>query len=104
MAHFDGFDEINLQKPEESLQPAKPQEQAQPQPEKPALLPFSSASTLEEPVSRTLVASREQGRELRSVWQKTKITFARGDKNERLKELLRYDLWGPFAFFLVFAA
>jgi hypothetical protein len=39
-----------------------------------------------------------------SIWKKTKITFARGDKNERLKELLRYDLWGPFIFFLVFAS
>lgn len=32
-----------------------------------------------------------------------KITFARGDQQERLDEILRYDLWGPFIFYLTFA-
>lgn len=56
------------------------------------------SNTLEEPVTVTIK------RELSSILTKIKYTFKKGDTQDRLNELLRYDLWGPFLFYLTFAS
>ena len=79
----------------------------QPKPEavyKDIVMPFEKGSTLDEPWHKTVVTTYYKGRELHSIWRKIKITFGWGDKKERLNELLKYDLWGPFVFNLIFSA
>ena len=66
-------------------------------------MPYDSKSTLDEPFTQTLVTVVNQGREFSGIGRKIRFTFARGDKTERLHELLKYDLWGPFIFYLVFS-
>ena len=59
--------------------------------------PYEGKITLDEPVSLTIK------RDLEGIWKKTKITFMYGSDSDKLKELKRYDLWGPFLFTITYA-
>jgi hypothetical protein len=101
MKPFDNFGDIALNKPDDEIgiksNSTTKSEIVSSTPVGEVPMPYDSKSTLDEPVLQTL------GREFSGIGRKIKFTFARGDRTERLHELLKYDLWGPFIFYLLFS-
>jgi len=39
-----------------------------------------------------------------NIWNKVQLVFGKGtDDEEKMKELRKYDLWGPFLFTLIYS-